>query len=66
MICNLTGFKKNLSNCNVLSDSKDIEYLVSSKTVKEYSEEYFKIKDMANCYEEYNKLLSKENRLRVS
>jgi hypothetical protein len=66
MLCDLLGFEKNLSSHSVLEDKKDIEYLVSSKTVKEYSEEYFKKEDMDNCYNEYYKLLSKAKRLRVS
>jgi hypothetical protein len=66
MICDLLGFKKNISDYNVLVDNKDIKYLVSSKTVKEYNEEYFKIEDMAKCYSEYHKLLSKANRIGAS
>jgi hypothetical protein len=62
MICDLLGFKKTPSAYNVLGDNKDIEYLVSSKTVKEYNEEYFKIEDMSNCYNEYHKLLFKAER----
>ena len=66
MICNLLGFEKNPSDHNVLENNKDIKYLVSSKTVKEYSQEYFKIEDLANCYDEYYKLLSKANKVGVS
>jgi hypothetical protein len=64
MLCDLIGFEKNTSNYGVLGDNKEIEYLVSSKKVKEYSEEYFKIEEMSNCYNEYNKLLSKANIVR--
>lgn len=66
MVCNLLGFEKNISEYSALVDNKDIEYLVSSKTVKEYSEEYFKIEDMANCYNEYHNLLSKASKVRSS
>lgn len=64
MICDLLGFEKIISSHSMLADNKDIEYLVSSKNVKEYDEEYFKIEDMTNCYNEYYKLLSKANRVR--
>jgi hypothetical protein len=63
MICSLISFEKNISDYDVLDDNKDMEYLVSSKKVKEYNEEYFKIEDMTNCYNEYYKLLSKANRV---
>lgn len=63
MICDLLGFKKNPSDYKVSVDKKSIEYLVSSKTVKEYNEEYFKIEDMTNCYDEYRKLLSKADKV---
>jgi len=62
MICDLLGFVKNPSNYKMHGDKEDIEYLVSSKTVKEYNEEYFKIEDMENCYNEYHNLLSKVNK----
>jgi hypothetical protein len=65
MICDLLGFEKTVSDYNTLDDNKDIEYLVSSKTVKEYGEEYFKIESMAECYKEYQKLLSKAKKVRV-
>jgi hypothetical protein len=64
MICDLIGFEKNISDYNRLDDNKNMEYLVSSKKVKEYDEEYFKIEEMSNCYNEYNKLLSKANTVR--
>lgn len=63
MICNLIGFEKNVSDYHLLGDNKDMEYLVSSKKVKEYNEEYFKTEHMVNCYDEYHKLLSKANRV---
>lgn len=65
MICDLLDFKKNPSSYKMHGDKKEIEYLVSSKTVKEYDEEYFQIEDMSNCYDQYNKLLFKANRVRV-
>lgn len=65
MICDLLGFEKNLSNHKMHRDKKDIEYLLSSKTVKEYNEEYFKIEEMTKCYNAYNNLLSKADRLKV-
>lgn len=64
MICDLLGFEKNPSNYKMHGDKKEIEYLLSSKTVKEYDEEYFQIEDMSNCYYEYHKLLSKADRAR--
>lgn len=64
MVCDLISFEKNISDYDVLGDNKEIEYLVSSKKVKEYDEEYFKIEEMSNCYNEYNKLLSKASRVR--
>jgi len=63
MVCDLIGFEKRPSNHIMYEDNKDWEYLVSSKTVKEYNEEYFKIKDIANCYDQYNNLLSKAKRV---
>lgn len=63
MVCDLLGFEKRPSNHIMYGDNKDWEYLVSSKTVKEYNEEYFKIKDIANCYDQYNNLLSKAKRV---
>ena len=66
IICDLLGFKKTPSNYKMHGDRKEIEYLVSSKTVKEYDEEYFKIEDMAKCYNEYHKLLSKANKVGAS
>ena len=64
MVCDLISFEKNISDYDVLGDNKEIEYLVSSKKVKEYDEEYFKIEEMSNCYNEYNKLLSKASSVR--
>lgn len=66
MICNFLGFEKNTSDYSMLEDNKNIQYLVSSKTVKEYNEKYFKIEDLANCYDEYYKLLSKANKVGIS
>jgi hypothetical protein len=65
MVCNLIGFEKTPSKYKMDGDNKEIGYLVSSKTVKEYNEEYFKIEDMTKCYNEYHKLLSKANRVRA-
>lgn len=64
MICDIVGFKKNPSNYKMHGDKKEIKYLLSSKTVKEYSEKYFKIEDIANCYDEYHNLLSKVDRVK--
>lgn len=64
MVCELIGFKKNPSDYKNSVNKKSIEYLVSSKTVKEYNEKYFKIEEMADCYDEYHKLLSKADRVR--
>jgi len=66
MVCDLVGFKKNKSNYKTSANKKSIEYLVSSKTVKEYNEQYFKIEEIDDCYDEYHKLLSKANRAMVS
>lgn len=63
MICDLLGFKKNQSDYKTSVNKSSIEYLVSSKTVKEYNEKYFKIEDVANCYDEYRNLLSKAQRV---
>lgn len=62
--CDLIGFEKNPSNHKMHGNKKEIKYLVSSKTVKDYNEEYFKTEDMNNCYKEYNRLLSKADRVR--
>jgi hypothetical protein len=64
-ICDLLGFKKNPSTYKMSANKRSIEYLVSSKTVKEYGEQYFKIEDMVDCYDEYHKLLSKADRVSV-
>jgi hypothetical protein len=63
MICDLLGFEKKISNYEMYGDNKDYEYLVSSKTVKEYDEEYFKVEDIENCYTQYYNLLSKAKRV---
>jgi hypothetical protein len=65
MVCELLNLEKVPSDYKMHGDQKSFEYLVSSKTVKEYNEEYFKIEDMANCYEEYQNLLSKADRPRT-
>ena len=59
MVCNHIGFEKKPSTYEMYGDSKEYEYLVSSKTVKEYDEKYFKLEDIENCYKEYHNLLSK-------
>jgi hypothetical protein len=40
-------------------DNKKDTYLRSSKTSPEYKNEHFKIEDILDCYESYNKLLSR-------
>jgi hypothetical protein len=64
-ICELIGFENNPSNYEMYGDNKNYEYLVSSKTVKEYTEEYFKLEDISECYDQYNDLLSKAKRIKV-
>jgi hypothetical protein len=61
-VCDLLGFEKNQSNYKMHGNRKEIGYLVSSKTVKEYNQQYFKIEEMSRCYIEYQKLLSKANK----
>jgi hypothetical protein len=63
MVCDLIGFKKESSKYKTPSNKKSIEYLVSSKTVKEYNEKYFTTEDIANCYDEYHNLLSRADRV---
>lgn len=43
----------------VAVDNKEDTYLRSSKTSLEYKNEHFKIEDILDCYESYNKLLLK-------
>jgi hypothetical protein len=58
-VCDLLGLKRTPLEYKMHGNKKAIEYLVSSKTVEEYNEEYFKIEDMDDCYKEYHNLLSK-------
>jgi hypothetical protein len=43
----------------VTEDNRENTYLRSSKTSSEYKKEHFKVQDILDCYESYNKLLSK-------
>jgi hypothetical protein len=43
----------------IVPDNKEYSYLRSSKVSPEYSNEHFKMNDIIDCYEPYNKLLSK-------
>jgi hypothetical protein len=43
----------------VAVDNKEDTYLRSSKVSPEYKNKHFKIEDILDCYEPYNKLLSK-------
>ena len=65
MVCDLISYEKRPSNYQMYGDNKDYEYLVSSKTVKEYEEEYFKIENITKCYDEYRSLLSKATRVMI-
>lgn len=60
-ICNDLGFEINPLDIPVpvTMDNKENTYLRSSKTSSEYKKEHFKIEDISDCYESYNKLLSK-------
>jgi hypothetical protein len=62
-VCDTLGFKKNPMEYPMMKDDKDYEYLVSSKTVKEYEEEYFSKQDIEKCYPHYLELLSKSIKL---
>ena len=62
-VCDILGFKKNTMEYEPMEDSKEYEYLVSSKTVKEYEEEYFNKQDIEKCYQHYLELLSKSIKL---
>ena len=63
MVCSLLGFKKNIINYPSQKDNPDASYLVSSKTVEEYREEYFNKKQLDECYSVYLELLGKSTRL---
>jgi len=60
-ICSDTGLEINQLDIPLPMpvDNKENTYLRSSKTSSEYKNEHFKIEDIADCYEPYNKLLSK-------
>jgi hypothetical protein len=62
-LCDLLGFKKMPMEHEMMQDSKEYEYLVSSKTVKEYNQEYFDNKQIQECYPHYLDLLSKSIKL---
>jgi hypothetical protein len=63
LVCSLLGFKKNIRNYPAQKDTPDVNYLVSSKTVQEYKEEYFNKKNLEECYSVYLELLSKSIKL---
>jgi hypothetical protein len=60
-ICNDLKFEINPSDIYtpVTEDNKENTYLRSSKISSEYKNEHFKKEDILDCYESYNKLLSK-------
>lgn len=62
-VCEILGFMNMPFNYPMDKDMPDLEYLVSSKTVKEYGEEHFSKEDIKECYDPYFKLLSKSIRL---
>ena len=62
-VCDLLGFKKMPMKHEMMKDSKEYEYLVSSKTVKEYNEEHFNNDQIKECYPVYLDLLSKSIKL---
>ena len=60
-ICNDLEFEINPLEIPVAVavDNKEDTYLRSSKVSPEYKNKHFKIEDILDCYEPYNKLLSK-------
>jgi hypothetical protein len=58
-VLNMLGLKKSLANSLTLNDDKDSLHLVSSKSSPEYKNKQFSLSDIADCYEPYNRLLSK-------
>lgn len=60
-VCSVLGFEENSGShaLEILSDKKEIDYLVSSKTSKEYKNKHFTIEEISDCYEPYHKLLSR-------
>jgi hypothetical protein len=60
-ICSLLGFnqvsRKNL--VELVPDNKEYSYLRSSKISPEYLNEHFTMDDIIECYEPYNRLLSR-------
>jgi len=59
IICNILGFKKNPMNYPAEEDTPSLNYLVSSKNVKEYEETYIKKENLEKCYLKYHNLLIK-------
>jgi hypothetical protein len=62
-VCRMLGLKNVPHNQPMDKDMKDIGYLVSSKTVKEYDDVHITKEDIQVCYEPYFKLLTKAIRL---
>lgn len=59
LVCSRLGLNKIPMQYPMMKDSKEYEYLVSSKTVKEYEEQYFDKQDIEECYPQYLELLNK-------
>jgi hypothetical protein len=62
-VCKVLGLNKMTMDYPPMKDSKEYEYLVSSKTVKEYQEDYFAKQDIEKCYTSYKELLTKSIKL---
>ena len=58
-VLSILGLKKSLVNPLTLNDDKGSSHLVSSKSSPEYKNKQFSLSDIADCYEPYNRLLSK-------
>ena len=60
LVCDSVGLiKKTPDHKIILMDNEKESYLVSSKTSQKYNEKHFNIEDIQDCYEPYNRLLSK-------
>jgi hypothetical protein len=59
-VCQMLGLKETLVHEPwALADNKENDYLVSSRTSKEYSNKHFNVEDVNACYDAYHNLLSK-------
>lgn len=60
-ICELLEIQQYLDkkDTEFLADNKKYNYLVSSKTSKEYDKKHFDIEDITDCYAPYKNLLSR-------